>query len=224
MSDLRFNMVAGAVLAAGLGVMGLNQLSHAVFHPHYPEAEKMGMAVDIETAAEATSSGPVAPVIPDWGRVLGDEAALPTLVAKGEKLFGACKACHTPDQGGANGTGPNLWNIVNRPSASVAGFAYSEAMTAYAKPWSYEGIFNFVGAPAAYMKGTKMAYPGLRKPEDRVALIAYLRSLAASPAGLPAPLPEAVEAAAEGSEAAAAPAGAPPAEGAAPATKDGATR
>lgn len=223
MSDLRFNMVAGAVLAAGLGVMGLNQLSHAVFHPHYPEAEKMGMAVDIESAAEATTSGPVAPVMPDWGRVLADEAALPTLVAKGEKLFGACKACHTPDQGGANGTGPNLWNIVNRSSGSASGFAYSEAMTAYAKPWTYEGIYNFVGAPAAYMKGTKMAYPGLRKPDDRVALIAYLRTLAASPAGLPAPLPEATPAAAEG-EAPAADGAPPPAEGAAPATKDGATR
>jgi cytochrome c len=201
MSDLRFNMIAGSVLGAALGMMALHELSYYTFKAKYPE--KAGMAVEI---ADTGGGGAQAQVElpPDWGRLLADPATLPSLIERGDKLHAACAACHTVEQGGATKQGPNLWGIVGRQAAGVPGFAYSEAMVAYGKPWTYDGLYNFLKAPTTYIKGTKMSYAGLRKQEDRVALVAYLRSLSSSPAPLPAPLPEA------------APAEAAPAEGAAP--------
>lgn len=184
--NLRNNMIAGATLASVLGVMGLMTVGDGLYASHYPE--KPGYAPEVSEgptpAVEAAAPKPI-----DWGALLGDAAALPTLVAQGEKLHAQCVSCHTFEPGGANGTGPNLYNIVNRVSGTHAGFAYSGVMAAHAKPWTYDELSQFIASPNGYMRGTKMAYAGIRKESDRVALIAYLRSLAPSPAPLPAPLP-----------------------------------
>ncbi len=184
--NLRGNMIIGTVLASFLGVLGLREAATSVYHTNYPE--KPGYAVDVP---DAPAAGAVAeaPKPIDWGVVLADAATLPALVAKGEALHKACVSCHTFDSGGANGTGPNLYGIVGRVSGTHAGFAYSEPMKTHAKPWSFEELSSFIGAPASYISGTRMSFAGYRKPEDRIALIAYLRTLAASPAALPAPLP-----------------------------------
>lgn len=193
--NLRGNMIIGTVLASFLGVLGLREAATNVYHPDYPE--KPGYAVDIPDApppgGETAAPKPI-----DWGVVLADAATLPALVAKGEALHKACVSCHTFDPGGANGTGPNLYGVVGRVEGTHAGFAYSEPMKAHAKPLSYDELSNFIASPAGYIRGTKMSFAGYRKPEDRVALIAFLRTLAPSPAALPAPLsPEAPAPAAE---------------------------
>ncbi|MEE8501694.1 MAG: cytochrome c family protein [Kiloniellales bacterium] len=106
--------------------------------------------------------------------------------AAGEKGTRACKACHTFDQGGANKLGPNLWNIVNRPIAGDAEFKYSKALQGMSgQQWTYEDLDAFLTKPKDYAPGTKMSFPGVRKPEARANLIAYLRSLSDSPAPLP---------------------------------------
>lgn len=201
--NLRNNMIAGAVLGSALGVLGLGTLADGLYVSHYPE--KPGYPIALPEAP--AGGGPVAeaPKPIDWGTVLGDAAALPALVAQGEKIHAQCKSCHTFEAGGPNGTGPNLYGVVGRMSGTHAGFAYSEPMTAHAKPWSYDELSHFIAGPAGYIRGTKMAFAGVKKDADRIALIAYLRSLAPSPAAIPAPLP---------AEAAAEPA---PVEGAAPA-------
>jgi cytochrome c len=206
MSDLTFNKVAGAVLATGLAIVGLRELSSGIFSQE-PVA-KPGYAVEV---AADTGGGAAAPdVPPDWGTVL------PTADAKaGEVVFQKCKSCHNADNGGANGTGPNLWGVVGRKPGSHPGFAYSPGMEAFGAKqpiWDYEHIYEFVKNPQAYIGGTKMTFVGLKKPEDRINVIAYLHQQGSS---LPIPAPNPAAAAA------ATPAATAP--GAAPAAKPVAT-
>jgi cytochrome c len=106
-------------------------------------------------------------------------------IAKGEKLVRACAACHTFDKGGADGTGPHLWNVMTRGVAQAGGFAYSAGMKAHGGKWTYAELNHFLWKPKAVVADTKMNFIGLKKPEDRAAVVAYLRTLNDSPPGLP---------------------------------------
>ena len=106
--------------------------------------------------------------------------------AKGERLFNQqCKSCHTVDKGGANKVGPNLWSVVGRKKASHDGFSYSSALQGKGGDWSYEDINHMIFKPQGYVRGTKMAFAGLVKEQDRADVIAYLRTMSDSPAPLP---------------------------------------
>lgn len=97
-------------------------------------------------------------------------------VSKGEKVFGKCKACHKLDDG-ANGTGPHLYNVVDRAVGSVAGYDYSGALVAVAETWNAESLDAFFERPKGYAPGTKMGFAGLKKATDRANLIAYLETI-----------------------------------------------
>lgn len=202
MSDLTFNKVAGAVLATGLAIVGLRELSAGVFAPHPPE--KMGYLIEVAEETGGAAGEADAPI--DWGTVL------PTAdVAAGEAAFAKCQSCHNVAQGGANGTGPNLWGVVGAKPGAHPGFAYSPGMTEFAAKqpvWDYEHLNEFLKAPQKYIAGTKMTFVGLKKPEDRINMIAYLRAQGGT---LPIPAPNP---AATATPAATAPEGVP-AEGAA---------
>ncbi len=103
----------------------------------------------------------------------------------GEGLSRACAACHSFDNGGANKIGPNLWGTVDRQMASAPGFNYSSALEDRGGSWTYEELEGFLAAPRDWVPGTSMSYSGMRKPEDRADLIAWLRSLSDEPAALP---------------------------------------
>lgn len=201
--NLNGNMIAGAVLASCLGVLGLGQIGDALYATHYPE--KPGYAIDVQETPSA-GGAPTAPKPIDWGVVLADPATLPALIAKGEALHKACTTCHNFDPGGPNGTGPNLYGVVGRMSGTHPGFEYSDAMKAHGQPWSLDELSHFIAGPAAYIRGTKMSFAGYRKQEDQIALIAFLRTLAPSPVALPAPLPAEAPAPAPADAAAAPPA------------------
>ena len=102
------------------------------------------------------------------------------------------------EDGGANKVGPNLWDIVNKPVATVDGFGYSTAMTDYAQDgaisWGYENLNSFIENPRKYMRGTAMGFAGIKKPAERADTIVYLRSLSNEPAPLPSPDQPAAEA------------------------------
>lgn len=190
MSDLTFNKIAGAVLATGLAVFLLREVSTVVFEKEPPE--KPGYAI---TVAEATGEGgEVAEAPIDWGTVLPVAD-----IAAGKGVAAKCASCHSFDPGGANGTGPGLYGIVGRKPGGHAGYAYSPAMTEFGAKqaaWDYEHLSEFLAAPQKHMPGTKMTFVGLKKPEDRISIIAYLHSLGSS---LPFPAPNpAVAAPAEG--------------------------
>ncbi|MDX9999179.1 MAG: cytochrome c family protein [Phenylobacterium sp.] len=207
--DLTFNKVAGAVLATGLALVGLRELSNGVFATH--EVEKPGYAIAI---AEETGGGaPQAELPPDWGTVIPAAD-----LAAGQAVFAKCTSCHNITQGGANGTGPNLWGVVGAKPGVHAGFAYSQAMVDHGNAvgvWSWDELDAFIKAPQKHVSGTKMTFVGVKKQEDRVNLIAWMAQQGGTLAVPPPKPPEAApaeEAPAEG-EAAPAEGEAAPAEG-----------
>jgi cytochrome c len=142
-------------------------------------------------AAEASAAEPSTS---DAGtqEAAGSESAVDILAliktadpAKGQGVAKKCAACHSFDEGGPAKVGPNLWNVVGAPHAHMEGFTYSAAMKASTGSWDYASLDQFLTNPKAYIPGTKMAFPGIKKPEDRAAVIAYLRSLSANPVPLP---------------------------------------
>ena len=172
-----FNTIAGCVLASALFAMVVGKVSNAVVHPH--KLDKPALAVPDVAPAAATGAAPVE--LPPIGPKIASGN-----VDAGKALFQKqCFTCHTADKGGANKVGPNLWDIVGRKKASHAGFSYSSALQAKGGEWSYEDINHMIFKPAAYVKGTKMAYAGLAKEQDRADMEAYLRSLSDSPKPLP---------------------------------------
>ena len=104
---------------------------------------------------------------------------------KGQKIFKKCGTCHNYEKGSANKVGPNLWNIINRPKASVEGFSYSKALIEKSGKWTYEELSEFLYKPKKYAKGTKMNFIGLKKTDDRANLILFLRAQSDKPVPLP---------------------------------------
>lgn len=220
--DLKWNKIFGAALAVGLVIVGVQQVTGAIYHTEAPE--KAGYFVD---APEEAAGGPAEVVLPpDWGTVLPAAD-----LAKGEAAFARCQACHDAHQGGADKIGPNLWAVVGGPVMHRAGFAYSDAMSAHkaeAPTWGYDQLDQFITAPARYVPGTKMSFAGIRDQQTRIDLIAWLRTQGSGGFAIPAPDParqpgaaapaEGAEGAAPAEGAAATEGTAPAAEGAAPAT------
>jgi cytochrome c len=209
MSDLRNNSILGALLAAVLGVMGVGVAADTLVHPNYPE--KAGFLPEVTLDSGGGGSTPSGP--PDFGRLFADEAQLTALVTRGERVMAQCRSCHTFEAGGANGIGPNLHDAFGRAVASHGGYEYSPAMEGHGGAWDYMALNDFLRSPAQTVRGTKMAFAGLRNDEERVAMIAYLRSISPNNVALPAPLPEAAPAAEEGAAAAEGEAAPAPAEG-----------
>lgn len=196
--DLKWNKIFGAGLATALVILGVREVSSRLYASETPE--KMGYA--IEVADEGGDAGPVADTPPDWGTVLPAAD-----LTAGEGVFAKCKSCHDNTAGGPNKTGPNLNGVVGRATASHPGFAYSDAMKAHAgqaPTWTYDQLYGFIGKPQKWVAGTKMSFVGVKAPQDRINLIAYLRSQGSGGYPIPAPDPSRQP----GAAAAAAPAGA----------------
>lgn len=208
--DDRFNTIAGWTLFGGIVALGLSSLSSHYFladKEHRPE--KMGYAIEgVEEEGEA-----------------GAEAAvpLPNLLAsgdaaKGEGVFAKCKACHTINQGGAHGIGPNLFGIVGKPVGKhAAGFAYSADLSGHGGTWDFATLNDWLTNPKKFAPGTKMSFAGIANAQDRANLLLYLNTQGSN---LPLPAAEAAPAA----DAAAAPDAATtaPAEGLPPGTPEAA--
>jgi len=173
----------GAFLGAAFVVMTVSLLSDAIFSS--PEPEKEGYAIQ---AMEQPAGGEekAAPAAVPIATLL--QTADPK---KGEQVFKRCQACHSGEKGGPNKVGPHLWDVVNRPIASVSDFSYSAGMKDFAKDnkvWDYEHLNHFLTSPKSYVKGTAMGFAGDKNDQERADLIAYLRTLSDNPAPLP-PVP-----------------------------------
>jgi cytochrome c len=181
MDTYEFNKIAGAILGSVLLVMFLQNVSGILYSTHAPETP----AYAVEVA--------------DEGHGGGEEAPAEETMSMAEMLSGAdaeggtsvvrkCSACHTFDAGGNNGIGPNLYGILGRAVASVEGFAYSDSFTARAGEigtWTFETLNAFLEDPKGYVPGTKMAFAGLSRMNQRADLLMYLRDLSDNPMPLP---------------------------------------
>jgi cytochrome c len=197
--SFEWNKIAGWVLAAFLVVMGITTVTGGVFQPHKPKKPGYDVCANnsCDAAAGSADSANAAPAY-DLGTLLAAAD-----VTKGEAVFKKCATCHSIEKGGANKTGPNLWNMLNRKHASSAGYAYSDAVKAKAGvSYTYQTLDHWIESPKTAVPGNKMSFGGIRKPEERADLLAYLNKMGDAPAAFPAvkamvPAPAAADAKAE---------------------------
>jgi cytochrome c len=177
--DNRMNTIAGWTLAGLAAALGLTVASSMIFEGGRPE--KMGYPIE---GAEGEAGGAAA--VP-FATLLA--SADP---AKGAEVFKKCTACHTVNQGGANGIGPNLYGVVGKPHGHLPGFAYSDALKSVPGNWDFDAMDAWLTSPRKYAPGTKMTFAGLGNAQDRANVVAYLNAQ-----GSNLPLPAAPAAGAE---------------------------
>ena len=181
MDSFELNKIIGAVLLTALIIIGIGKFTDILFHVEKPKesAYKVeGLEVASTTASDQEAAKVVEAVDIKALLAMGD-------LAHGEKVFKKCTACHMIAAGGKNMIGPNLWSVIGRQAGVVSDYKYSKAMVAYGKEWTFEEMNSYLIKPQAYVKGTKMAFAGLRKEKDRASVILYLNSKSDSP--LPTP-------------------------------------
>ena len=180
MDSFELNKIIAAVLMVALLIIGIGKLSDVIFHVEKPKTP--GYTVDVKEAIVAKSQKSSETAIEKI-----DIAALMALgdLATGEKVFKKCAACHSIVKGGKNNIGPALYNVVGRKVGAVSDYKYSKALSGYDKEWSFEELNGYLIKPAKWIKGTKMAFAGLRKEKDRASVILYLNENADNPLPLP---------------------------------------
>ena len=176
MDSFEINKIVAAVIVVFLVVFGIGKISDVVFHVEKPNTS--AYKVEFAEVDKTKTSSSVQTV---------DIAALLALgtAEHGQKVFKKCSACHMIASDGKNMIGPNLWEVIGRTAGSVSDYKYSKAMVAYAKEWSFEEMNSYLIKPQAYIKGTKMAFAGLRKEKDRASVILYMNSKSNNPKPLP---------------------------------------
>ena len=179
MDSFEINKIIAAVLLVALLIIGIGKISNLIFHVEKPKTP--GFTVEVDQVV--TTSGSSAEVTDE--KI--DIAALMAMgdVVSGEKIFKKCAACHSIVKGGKNKIGPALYNVVGRKVGGVNDYKYSKALAGYEKSWTFEELNGFLLKPAKWIKGTKMAYAGLRKEKDRASIIKYLNQNSDSPQPLP---------------------------------------
>tara|TARA_A100001015_G_C14932542_1_gene689056 strand:- start:809 stop:1354 length:546 start_codon:yes stop_codon:yes gene_type:complete len=181
MDSFEINKIIAAVLITALVVIGIGKFADIIFHVEKPQ-ESAYKVEGLEVAADQTSSSSKAKVVEKINiselLALGD-------VVHGEKVFKKCSACHMIVSDGKNMIGPNLWGVIGRTAGSISDYKYSKAMVAYGKEWTFEEMNAYLIKPQAYIKGTKMAFAGLRKEKDRASVILFMNSKSNSPLPLP---------------------------------------
>jgi cytochrome c len=179
MDSFEINKIVAAILMVALLVIGIGKISDLIFYVKKPDTQ--GYVVEVEQVAKNSSS---------TTEVIEKKVDIVALMAmgdldSGEKIFKKCAACHSIVKGGKNKIGPALYNVVGRQVGVVSDYKYSKALAGYNKSWSLEELNGFLLKPAKWIKGTKMAYAGLRKEKDRASIIKYLNQNSDNPQPLP---------------------------------------
>ncbi len=180
MDSFEINKIVAAILLVALLVIGIGKLSDVIFHVDKPKTP--GYVVEVEQVSTA-----IAQPTSDKSEKEIDVSALMALgnIARGEKVFKKCAACHSIVKDGKNNIGPALYNVVGRQVGSISDYKYSKALSEYNKEWTVEELNGYLLKPAKWIKGTKMAFAGLRKEEDRASVIKYLNQNSDKPLTLP---------------------------------------
>ena len=180
MDSFELNKIIAAVLMVALLIIGISKLSDIVFYVEKPKTP--GYAVEV---AEAVTTLTQSNLEVTEDKI--DIAALMSMgdLATGEKVFKKCAACHSIVKGGKNNIGPALYNVVGRKVGAIDDYKYSKALSGYEKEWTFEELNGYLIKPAKWIKGTKMAFAGLRKEKDRASVILYLNKNSDNPLPLP---------------------------------------
>lgn len=174
--NMKFNMALAGLVVAGIVAWLSGFISEQAVYPQALAKD----AVTIETASPpAASAGATKTAMAE--PILALVAAAD--IERGKAVAKACTACHVFENNGKNGVGPNLYGVVGRKKDSVAGYSYSGSLVSQgADTWTYAELNKFLWKPKAYAPTTKMSFVGIKKPEDRAAVLAYLRSINNAPA------------------------------------------
>ena len=179
MDSFEINKIVAAVLMVALLVIGIGKLADIIFYVEKPKTP--GYAVEVEEVKTVSNTST------EVTKEKVDIAALMTMgdISHGEKVFKKCAACHSIVKGGKNNIGPALYNVVGRKVGIVNDYKYSKALSEYGKVWTFEELNGYLIRPAKWIKGTKMAFAGLKKEKDRASVIKYLNQNSDNPLPLP---------------------------------------
>ena len=180
MDSFEINKIVAAILMVALLVIGIGKLSDVIFHVEKPQVPGYAVEVDqaVTVSTQSNSETNVEKI---------DIAALMAMgdLATGEKVFKKCAACHSIVKGGKNNIGPALYNVVGRQVGALSDYKYSKALSQHGKEWTFEELNGYLLKPSKWIKGTKMAFAGLRKEKDRASVILYLNKYSDNPLPLP---------------------------------------
>lgn len=181
MDSFEFNKIAGGVLSALLVIFASKTLIDIAQSAHHGPT-KAGYT--LPAPKEGVAGGAAVPVVAAFSFAKVAEAIPKASTENGQSTFKKCAACHTPDKGGPNRVGPNLWGVIGRKAGTVAGFAYSDAIKSQPE-WGWEKLAVYLNNPRSTVPGTKMVFAGIEDPIELADLLAYMRTLADNPAPLP---------------------------------------
>ena len=178
MDSFELNKILGAILGTCLILLVTSFTANALFAPVQPA--KPGFEIAVKEAAPAAGKEAAAAPSEPIEKLLQTAS-----VDKGAAAAKKCQACHSLEKGGGNKVGPNLWGVVDRDRASVAGFNYSAAIKAKGGKWTYDELNQFITNPKGYIPGTAMGFAGIQKDSERADVIDYLHTLSDTPVPLP---------------------------------------
>ena len=178
MNSFEINKIIAAIILTIVIVFGVNKLADVIYNVKAPE----GNTYNIVTETKEISKGDTAKAESDVNisalLALGD-------IDHGKVVFKKCAACHSVSKSGSNKIGPALWGVIGRKAGSIGDYKYSKAMSGFGKTWDSESMNAFLIKPKDYVKGTKMAYIGLKKEKDRASVILYLNQNSNNPIPVP---------------------------------------
>ena len=181
MDSFEINKIIASILLVALLIIGISKISNIIFKVDKLDSSAYKVELPDDGAKQISEES----TMKADDKV--DISALMALgdITHGEKVFKKCSACHSIEAGGGNKIGPALYNVVGRKIAAVEDYKYSKALVEYKKNWSFEELNGFLIKPQKWIKGTKMAYAGLRKEKDRASVILYLNKYSDNPLPLP---------------------------------------
>ena len=176
MDSFEINKIIAAIVVIFVVIFGITKISDIIYYVEKPS--KSAYKVEFAETDSTKASGAVDTV---------DISALLAMgsVDHGKKVFKKCSACHSIKKGGRNNIGPALYNVLGRNMGALEDYKYSKALMAFGKDWNFQEMNGFLIKPASYIKGTKMAFAGLKKEKDRASVILYMNANADSPLQLP---------------------------------------